>query len=132
MKQWQDLVLEHGWAYGSDGKALHGKKFMNVLSTGGGEIAYQKDGYNRLTIRELLAPIEQTANLCGMKFLPPFVVHGTHKMEPDDIKKYAHEYKAVLSALRDDKIDFDQVDKFPRINSQLDKIIKEPEETSHA
>lgn len=132
LKQWQDLVLEHGWAYGSEGRALNGKKFMNVLSTGGREIAYQQDGYNRATIRELLAPIEQTANLCGMTFLPPFVVHGTHQMGPEQIEKFAQEYRSVLTALRDDRIDFNQVDKYPRINSQLDKIMKEPEGTSHA
>jgi glutathione-regulated potassium-efflux system ancillary protein KefG len=132
LKQWQDLVLEHGWAYGSQGKALHGKMFMNALTTGGREIAYQKDGYNHFTIRELLAPIEQTANLCGMVFLPPFVVHGTHQMGPEGIEKFAQEYRNVIMGLRDDRIDFNQVKKFPRINSQLDKIIKEPEVTKHA
>jgi len=25
VKQWEDLVLEHGWAYGRDGNALQGK-----------------------------------------------------------------------------------------------------------
>jgi glutathione-regulated potassium-efflux system ancillary protein KefG len=132
LKQWQDLVLEHGWAYGSQGKALHGKKFMNVLSTGGREIAYHKNGHNRFTIRELLAPMEQTANLCGMTFLPPFVVHATHQMGSDDIEKFAQEYRNMLIALRDDQIDLDQVNKFPRINSQLEKIIRESKGTNHA
>ena len=36
LKQWQDLVLEHGWAYGSQGKALRGKQVLSVISTGGG------------------------------------------------------------------------------------------------
>ena len=124
--------MEHGWAYGSQGKALHGKLFMNVLTTGGREVAYQKDGYNHFTIRELLAPIEQTANLCGMIFLPPFVVHGTHQMGQEGIAKSAQEYKTLLIALRDDRIDFKQVDKFPRINSQLDKIMKLSEVSDHA
>ena len=29
LKQWQDLVLEHGWAYGKNGTALAGKKIFN-------------------------------------------------------------------------------------------------------
>lgn len=40
LKEWQDLVLEHGWAYGSEGKALHGKLWLHVVTTGGAEEAY--------------------------------------------------------------------------------------------
>src|ERR1044071_10222619 len=29
LKQWQDLVLEHGWAYGSGGDKLSGKWIFN-------------------------------------------------------------------------------------------------------
>ena len=28
VKQWEDLVLEHGWAYGTGGNALHGKRLL--------------------------------------------------------------------------------------------------------
>ncbi len=81
LKQWQDLVLEHGWAYGSTGKALHGKRMLNLITSGGTEAAYQPQGYNRFTVRQFLAPIEQTARLCGMEYLPPYVIHGTHRMD---------------------------------------------------
>ena len=63
IKQWQDLVLEHGWAYGSKGTALVGKKMMNIITTGGSSQAYTKESLNRHTIREFLIPIEQTAKL---------------------------------------------------------------------
>ena len=29
LKEWQDLVLEHGWAYGHEGKALKDKRTFN-------------------------------------------------------------------------------------------------------
>ena len=77
LKEWQDLVLEHGWAYGRGGTALQGKWLMNAITTGGGEKAYRRDGHNRFTMRELLAPLEQTARLCGKEYLAPFVAHGT-------------------------------------------------------
>ena len=76
LKEWQDLVLEHGWAYGKGGHELKGKITLNAITTGGPESAYAKGGYNRFTIRELLAPFDQTAHLCGMRFLAPFVVHA--------------------------------------------------------
>jgi glutathione-regulated potassium-efflux system ancillary protein KefG len=80
LKQWTDLVLEHGWAYGSQGHALDGKQWLTVLSLGGGAHAYQPGGYNRRTVRDFLAPQEQTARLCRMSFLPPYAVFGTHRM----------------------------------------------------
>lgn len=69
LKEWQDLVLEYGFAYGQDGKALHGKTFLCAISAGGKADAYQTDGYNHFTIRELLQPLEQTASLTGMTYL---------------------------------------------------------------
>ncbi|MGE5155415.1 MAG: NAD(P)H-dependent oxidoreductase, partial [Bdellovibrio bacteriovorus] len=46
LKEWQDLVLEHGFAYGSSGTALQGKLFFSALSAGGPEPAYCAQGYN--------------------------------------------------------------------------------------
>ncbi|MGB8190704.1 MAG: NAD(P)H-dependent oxidoreductase [Chitinophagaceae bacterium] len=104
LKQWQDLVLEHGWAYGSKGKMLTGKRIFNVISCGGRKEAYQPGGYNRLTIRQLLGPIEQTARLCNMVYMPPFVVHGTHKLNAADMELYGVQYEQLLIALANDRI----------------------------
>ncbi len=86
LKQWEDLVLEHGWAYGRSGTALRGKHAMHIITAGGREEAYQHEGYNRFTMRELLAPLEQTAVLCGMTWVPPYVVHGTHRLTEAQIE----------------------------------------------
>lgn len=101
IKQWEDLVLEHGWAYGRTGTQLHGKAMWSVISTGGHEHAYTAEGRNRHTMDQLLAPIEQTALLCGMRWLPPFVVHGTHVMTPDAIADAARRYAEQLTLIRD-------------------------------
>ncbi len=124
VKQWEDLVLEHGWAYGTGGTALRGKRWLSAISTGGREEAYQHEGHNRFTIRELLAPLEQTARLCGMDFLPPFVVHGTHRLTSTDIAAAAVEYRAVVEALRDDRLDLAAARQLPRINSHLAAVVR--------
>jgi len=124
VKQWEDLVLEHGWAYGTGGTALRGKTWLSAVTTGGREAAYQHDGYNRFTIRELLAPLEQTARLCGMQFLPPFVVHGTHRLDQADIDRAAAEYRRAIEALRDDRLDLDAVASQTRLNARLDAVIR--------
>jgi glutathione-regulated potassium-efflux system ancillary protein KefG len=105
IKQWEDLVLEHGWAYGSQGHALAGKRLLSIISAGGRAEAYQHAGFNRFTIREFLAPIEQTAHLCGMAYLPPLIFHGAHRMNEADIDQVAGHYRHVLEALRDDALD---------------------------
>ena len=37
LKEWQDLVLEHGWAYGARRHHLRGKITFNAITTGGPE-----------------------------------------------------------------------------------------------
>lgn len=101
VKQWIDLVLEHGWAYGPGGDALAGKALLCAISAGGGEDAYCAEGQNRFSVRALLAPIEQTARLCGMRFLDPFVVYGTHALGATEIDAAAAAYAERISALRD-------------------------------
>jgi glutathione-regulated potassium-efflux system ancillary protein KefG len=105
LKQWQDLVLEHGWAYGSQGHALEGKTFICALSTGGRADAYRPEGYNRFTVRQLLAPIEQTARLCGMRYVPPFIVHGTHRLSSDEIAQAGRDYRALLEGLLEGRLE---------------------------
>lgn len=108
LKEWQDLVLEHGWAYGSEGNMLKGKIFFNIITTGAQFSAYNKDGYNRFTIRQLIAPIEQTAFLCKMVFLPPFVIHGALTIKDEEIKKQKELYLSLLEQIRREEVDLTQ------------------------
>ncbi len=119
IKQWEDLVLEHGWAYGSQGHALRGKQMLSILSAGGRAEAYRRDGYNRFTLREFLTPLEQTAYLCGMTYLPPLVFHGTHRMSAADIEQVAGHYRGVIEALRDDRLDLAGLARYATLNEAL-------------
>ncbi len=88
MKLWVDEVLRYGWAYGQGGTALRGKDLWLVASTGSPEAAYRPDGPQRYFFDAFLPPYEQTATLCGMRFLPPMVLHGAHRL--DDAALTAH------------------------------------------
>lgn len=116
LKQWEDLVLEHGWAYGSRGTALIGKKCMNIITTGGSSQAYTKESINQHTIREFLLPIEQTAKLCGMIYLPPFLIQGTHRFSEKEIEKYANSYLQLLKDLSEDKFKTDELIQYETFN----------------
>lgn len=123
-KEWQDLVLEHGWAYGHGGTQLRGKITFNAISTGGPESAYRHGGYNRFTIRELLAPWEQTAHLCGMRYLAPFAIHASLRVVgEDDVAPKRVKYTALLEALRDDRIDLDRAAAAENLYNELDTCV---------
>jgi glutathione-regulated potassium-efflux system ancillary protein KefG len=121
-KQWQDLVLKHGWAYGSQGKALRGKQVLSVISTGGGAAAYQTEGYNRFTMRQLLAPLEQTFFLCGMIYHPPYLLQGTHRMTAGDIDQAVENYRWLITALHNDAIDWSAVDHLATLNDGWEQL----------
>ncbi|HEY0039432.1 MAG TPA: NAD(P)H-dependent oxidoreductase [Flavisolibacter sp.] len=119
IKQWLDLVLEHGWAYGSSGVALTGKKLMNAISCGGPRSVYSPEGRNRFSIRQFLAPFDQTAVLCKMKYMPPFAVHGTHRLTPEDIEQYAVQFRQLLSALVANQISDDEWNEVEYLNDLI-------------
>lgn len=125
LKEWQDLVLEHGWAYGSKGHHLEGKTTLNVVSTGGPEQVYQPGGANLYTVKQLLAPYELTARLCRMQWLAPFVVHAAFKYErADQLAQHVTDYQALLEALRDDTLDLPRAVEAKRLNEDLRSLLK--------
>lgn len=98
MKLWLDEVLTLGWAYGSGGQALQGKDLWLSVSTGGTEAAYHPQGYNRRFFDAFLPPVEQTAALCGLRFLPPLVLHGAHEVDDAAIDAHAAVFAERLTS----------------------------------
>jgi len=109
LKEWQDLVLTHNWAYGSQGNALKGKLLLQVITTGAPQEAYCQKGHNRFTIRQLLVPFEQTAFLCQMKYLPPLVIPGTYAISKEEVMSYKDHYRNLLTGLRDEIVNVDEL-----------------------
>jgi putative NADPH-quinone reductase len=124
LKEWQDLVLEYDFAYGARGDALHGKTLLCVLTAGGPEQAYCAEGYNHYPMRELLRPIEQTANLCGMRFIAPFALFGARTaMEDGRLGEHVAAWGRLLEALRDGRLDLEAAASLPTLNRALDRLI---------
>jgi len=124
LKQWIDIVLEFGWAYGPGGTNLAGKLVFNVITSGGQRSAYSKDGYNRFTVKELLAPFEQTATLCKMAYLPPFALHGTHRLTIEEALMTAGHYSILLEKLMTEDIQTDHMQSFQYLNDWVVKQSK--------
>jgi len=92
MKMWVDEVLAFGWAYGPGGTALRGKDLWLVTTTGGPQDSYHPNRYNRYFFDAFLPPYEQTATLCGMRFLTPLRLHGAHKVSDEQIAAHVAVY----------------------------------------
>lgn len=105
IKEWLDLVLQNGWAYGTGGSKLHRKFIMNAISTGGSRDAYHVDGRNRFQLGQLLAPFDQSAHLCGMGYLAPFAVYTGRHMDPVELSAQAECYRDLLIELRDGRLE---------------------------
>ncbi|MBN2654537.1 MAG: NAD(P)H-dependent oxidoreductase [Nitrospirae bacterium] len=124
LKEWQDLSLLHGWAYGKGATALKDKLLLSVISTGADESFYNKDHENNFSIKELISPYAQLAKVCGMIYLPPFVVHSTHSLNTDGINAHAEDYRNILIALTENRLDIEAAKSMCRLNFDISRIIK--------
>ncbi|MXV38320.1 NAD(P)H oxidoreductase [Flavobacteriaceae bacterium Ap0902] len=112
LKMWIDEVLEYGWAYGAEGNALKNKTIFNAITTGGTRWKYDPAGVHSYSIKEFLRPFEQTAKICGMKYLPAYAVMGVHQLTDKEIEAEAIQYVNLLQRLQRNevKVQFDDVE----------------------
>ncbi len=97
-KLWLDEVLTYGWAYGQGGTALQGKDLWLVATTGGPEHSYHPESYNRYFFDAFLPPYEQTAALCGMRFLPPHILHGARGASEAEVAGHVQVFMERLAS----------------------------------
>lgn len=119
LKVWQDLVLQYGFAFGKTGTALNGKRFMNVVTCGYAKSSYEEAAINHYTVQDLLRPIEQMAHFTGMRYMPPYIVYGTHRIPRRDIIQHADEYRSLLIGLRERQIRFDDTKSVSKFNALM-------------
>lgn len=104
LKEWMDSVLAYGWAYGAGGTRLAGKAWGHALTAGWPEEAYTPEGGKRYTLTELLRPLERTAAVCGMRWLPPFVVHRARSLSGQALAERAERYAAWIERLGEGRL----------------------------
>ena len=128
LKEWQDLVLEHGWAYGHEGHALDGKLAFNAVTCGANRDVYTEQGANEIELRALLAPFEKTFHLCRMRYLAPFALFGAgHAAEDGRLEAHVRGYGDLLTALVDDRVDLDAAEGTLALSDDLAPLLTAPE-----
>lgn len=128
MKLWVDEVLSFGWAYGPGGRALCNKDLWLVTSTGGSPHAYSAAGYNRHPFDAFLPPYRQTAALCGMRFLPPRVLHAAHHASGPELQAFAAGTVERLRRYPEWTLHLSPADEVPRQVASSDRPLPETQD----
>lgn len=89
LKQWFDLVLQPGFAYGIGGDKLAGKEFVVCTAIGSNREGYRAGNHNNFTLDELLRPFQQSVNYIGGRYLPPFCFYRSIVATDDEIQRSA-------------------------------------------
>ena len=89
MHRYVEDVFAHGFAYGSTGTALHGKKLILSFTAGGPHSAYTKEGYQHYYMSDFMPPFIAMANLCGLELQPEIVSYGMMIVDPNDTEHNA-------------------------------------------
>ena len=77
LQNWFEKVLEHGFAYGSQGNALKDKKAIFSCTAGAVVEDYTTEGYEGSTLEDCLGlSLKALCNVCKMKFCGLFKTHG--------------------------------------------------------
>jgi glutathione-regulated potassium-efflux system ancillary protein KefG len=102
LKEWIDVVLTYGFAYGRHGDALKGKPWLTAITAGGRPDAYGESGMNRFPIEDLLRPFEATAHLCGCLWQTPHILFGSHFAAEPDLAAAGAQFAARIRALQEE------------------------------
>ncbi len=99
LHHWFEKVLARGWAYGSGGDKLRGKRVLWVTTTGAPDSAYRPGAMHGHPFDAFVPAFQQTAVFCGMRWEEPIVVHHAHQLGDEKLAAAAAEYRRRLEAL---------------------------------
>ena len=106
-KEWQDTVLQKGFAFPpGEGEKLAGKIWQTALTVGGPAEGYTKDGPFKADFEDILIPLRLTATYCSMQWQPVFAITSVmpeadqwmRAISADELKEKVAEYRTLLES----------------------------------
>lgn len=96
LREWQDLVLEYGFAYGKGKRKLAGKKFWVVMTAGAPEHTYEGSAVNERPLSDYFLHYERMANVCGLKQYPTFELYYSRHISDAELNQRCADFRATL------------------------------------
>lgn len=96
LREWQDLVLEYGYAYGRQQRQLAGKSMWVVLTAGAPEHTYSEEGVNERPLADYFLHYPRMANVCNLNLQPTFEMYHSRHTPADDLKEAADRYRSCM------------------------------------
>jgi glutathione-regulated potassium-efflux system ancillary protein KefG len=96
LKEWIDITLTHGWAFGSGATALKNKAWAHALSTGASPADYDPPNPS---VENLLLPLQETAKLCHAVWAKPFITSDASDITDEGLAAKAQDYLDWLNEL---------------------------------
>ncbi|MBB6499841.1 NAD(P)H-dependent oxidoreductase [Pedobacter cryoconitis] len=100
-KEWLDVVLTYGWAYGSTSPyKLANKKIALGITAGINEEDYTASGRYKYTMEHLTAPFELTFDYVKADYKSFFTFYGAeHNARTERIEKSAKDYISFIETI---------------------------------
>ncbi|OBZ18481.1 NAD(P)H oxidoreductase [Bacillus sp. FJAT-27264] len=103
LKKWFDDVFAYGWAYGSNGNKLKGKKMGLAMSIGDKKENYVPEGSVSFTVDEVTVPFKASTKHVDAVALPYFAVFGaSFQASDEEINHSAVEYINYIFKYKND------------------------------
>ena len=92
------------------------------MSAGGREEAYQTDGFNHFTLRQLLQPLEQMASITQLTYLAPFALFGSRTAKEEHrITQHSALWIKLLDTLAQGKLDISKARQLQNLTCYFDE-----------
>ena len=101
LKEWQDAILTHNFAYGSHGNALANKKIMLCCTNGTSKADYDALDHGKTSLLDLLKPFEWTFKYCKMDYIEPFIIYSAGSLDENELIAKTMELIVGIGEFRD-------------------------------
>lgn len=122
LKEWMDVVLIYDDLNDGAQSLLRGKFWMSAISIGSPLEDFSRHGVHGYSLTEFMRPFEQTAKLCQMQWLPPFVGSGLKTATEIEMSQICEAYRRVLIGLRDELLHPEDLSGLTYINQDLAQL----------
>tara|TARA_Y100000296_G_scaffold42247_1_gene48665 strand:+ start:220 stop:765 length:546 start_codon:yes stop_codon:yes gene_type:complete len=96
LREWQDLVLEYGFAYGKQQRQLAGKGLWVVMTAGAPERTYGPDAVNERPLRDYFLHYDRMANVCELQQFDNFELYYSRHSDDAELFSAADVYRQQL------------------------------------